>query len=237
MAPFWQSLTPTPEPPLFLPDLQALPPFDLAIEVFQGGDLKRLRLSVSVVNHGPGALELLGVSDFSTRSTLVTQHIDTRDGTRLEFPVGSFIFHTAHNHWHLEDFATYDLWSLTRSGGLKDLVASNTKVSFCLRDLRQSDPAVTSADAAYTACERELQGLSTGWVDTYRSHLPGQHINISEVPDGLYAVRVTFDPLNYLLEMEEYNNSAWVTVAISGGDVRLIDDWASLKLQLDTRLR
>jgi hypothetical protein len=154
----------------------------------------------------------------------------------LELPVGSFIFHTAHNHWHLEDFATYDLWSLTRSGGLKDLVAANTKVSFCLRDLRRDDVPEASAEAAYTACERELQGLSSGWIDTYRSHLPGQFINISAVPDGLYAVRVTFDPLNYLLEMDEDNNSAWVTVAISGDEVRLIDDWAVLKMLLDERL-
>ncbi|MDX1437176.1 MAG: lysyl oxidase family protein [Anaerolineales bacterium] len=221
--------------PLLLPDLQALPPADLEVQLEDGDGRKNLRLTVSVANRGTGALELLGVSDPRAGITSVTQHIFTFDGQLLEFPVGSFVFHPSHGHWHLENFARYEVMSLTYSGTLKSVLAQNDKVSFCLRDLDHDTLEENPASAAYTACGKQMQGLSLGWTDTYRYHLAGQYIDITGVPDGFYAVRVTFDPEDLLLEGREDNNSEHVYIQITGNDLRMIDNSDQFRILLDPR--
>jgi hypothetical protein len=221
--------------PLLLPDLQALPPADLEIDLQPDGK-RYLRLSVSVINRGTGALELLGESDWQLGMTSVTQNIYTVDGDLLEFPVGSFVFHPSHGHWHLENFARYELLSLTYGGIPKDVLTQNDKVSFCLRDLDREPTDELVVGAAYTECGKRLQGLSLGWLDTYRYHLAGQFIDISNVPDGYYSVRVTFDPEDLLLEGKETNNSGKVYLQIAGEELRVIDDPSVFKVLLDPRI-
>jgi len=63
------------------------------------------------------------------------------------------------------------------------------------------------------------QGLSKGWTDTYRSHLEGQWIDVTGVPDGTYRLRSTADPELRLHESPRTNNAAEVTVTMTGNTV------------------
>src|SRR4051812_14282041 len=93
------------------PDLRSLPPTHLLLDTaeVEGADHHVLRFSAIIENVGPGPLELRGAS--ATGRTMVTQRIPDDAGEVTEFPVGEFVFHPAHQHWHFEHFADYELWT------------------------------------------------------------------------------------------------------------------------------
>ncbi|HLF37050.1 MAG TPA: lysyl oxidase family protein, partial [Anaerolineales bacterium] len=70
-------------------------------------------------------------------------------------------------------------------------------------------------------------GLSVGWADVYDHYLPGQSIDISGLPDGIYALMSTADPYNLIQESDETNNAAVVYLEIKGTQVSILDRAAS----------
>jgi hypothetical protein len=227
------SATPTPDPNVLLPDLQTLPPFDLVIEFEAQGERRLLRFSNSILNRGSGALELLGQLNPNTGKTAVTQHIYRNDGALDEHAAGEFVFHPGHDHWHLANFALYEVWSLTPEGRLNRVLTFTDKISYCLRDNSRSDIAGAAARATYARCNRALQGISVGWIDTYEFDTPGQIVDITAVPNGIYAVRSTVDPDNQLRESNDANNSAVTYIELTGNRVRVIDNREALRQMLD----
>ena len=223
--------TPTIDPDLLLPDLQTLPPYDLVIRVVSATDRKLLRLSNSILNGGPGAIEMLGVFNPATGKTTVTQHIYKVDGSSEDRAAGEFVYHPGHQHWHLENFVSYEVWSLTQEGALDAVVAFSDKVSYCLQDDSRSDIPGSSPRRIYTRCDREVQGISIGWIDTYTWDTEGQIVDITHVPDNLYALRSTVDPANRLWEVDDTNNSATVYIEIVDNRVRIVDE-ASVRERL-----
>ncbi len=207
--------TPTRDPSLVLPDLQTMPPSALVIEI-TSEDRVLLRFSNSILNAGPGTLELLGALNPDTNKIVVTQHIDSTQDEIEEHATGEFVFHPDHDHFHLENFALYEVWSLAANGDLDGVVAFTDKISYCLRDNTRSDLDEVAPGPIYTACDRELQGISVGWIDTYTFDTPGQIVDISRVPDGVYALRSTVDPADQLWESNEVNNSAFVYFELAG---------------------
>jgi hypothetical protein len=228
------SATPSPDPNVLLPDLQTLPPFDLVIEFEAQGERRLLRFSNSILNRGAGALELLGRLNPNTGKTAVTQHIYRRDGALDEHAAGEFVFHPDHDHWHLANFARYEVWSLTPEGQLSRVLAFTDKVSYCLRDNSRSDVA-GAARLTYARCNRALQGISVGWIDTYEFDTPGQIVDITAVPNGVYAVRSTVDPDNQLRESNDANNSAIIYIELAGNRVSVIDSRDTLRQLLDSQ--
>lgn len=209
---------------LLLPDLVTLPPTDLTIRGSDAAGQRVLRLSNHILNRGPGPLEVRGINDPEQRLTNVNQHIYHSEGVILEREAGAYVFHPEHEHWHIEAFASYELWTLNNRGGLAELVGLNDKVSFCLRDnTRFAEMSEVAARPAYLACGLNIQGISTGWVDTYRYHLPGQMIDITGLPDGIYALRSVVDPDGVLWEVSESNNAAVLYIEISGSQVDILD--------------
>jgi hypothetical protein len=75
----------------------------------------------------------------------------------------------------------------------------------------------------YGTCTYGRQGLSVGWVDVYDHYLPGQSIDISGVPDGVYALISTADPFNLIQESDESNNAAVVYLEIKDLQVKILD--------------
>jgi hypothetical protein len=218
------SITPTTGPRLLLPDLYTLPPSNLSIEVHYALPKRLLRFSNSIANQGPGTLELWGENDQATGKTTVTQRIYTDAGTFHGLEVGEFIFHPQHDHWHFVNFARYELWTLSSYGGPVSTVGLTGKVSYCLRDTFRIHSSRPASGPAYLACESKKQGISAGWVDRYRSTLPGQVIDITSLPSyGVYALVSTVDPENRLLETNETNNAARIYIEIDGSHVRIIN--------------
>ncbi len=61
------------------------------------------------------------------------------------------------------------------------------------------------------------QGLAVGWTDIYSLNLPGQEIDITDVPDGDYWLASEVDPDNKFCELNDDNNVARVRVTIGAG--------------------
>lgn len=209
---------------LLLPDLRTLQPYDLNIVTLPDGT-RELRLSNTIWNSGAGALELEGKYNPDTRMTRVDQHLYAPTGTRVDHLVGEFVWHPTHDHWHFEDFSLYELWTLTRSGGLDTLVSSSDKVSYCVIDTDVIDSANNGflPRRRYYGCGRSLQGLSAGWGDTYKSYLDGQSLQLAVVQDGFYALKSTANPDAILLESNYRNNFALLYLEIRGERLKLID--------------
>lgn len=216
-----------PKSVLLLPDLQIMPPDELYIDYNQTTGRKVMRFSTTITNIGQGPLEMWGRYDTATGKTHATQRIQTQDGQVVEKFVGHFIFHSGHAHWHFENFTVFELWSYSPDDGtLERLLATTGKASFCVTDtarLQQELPG-TPSQAMFPTCHPNVQGISVGWRDTYYSTVPGQHIDITNVPDGFYAVRSLVDPDNLLLETDKANNAIIVYVEISGNNVRKLSD-------------
>ncbi len=212
---------PTPDLSPVLPDLRMLEPKDLAVQILD--ETRLLLMSHYIFNAGRGTLEVLGKSDSISQRTIVTQHVYRSDGSFTERPAGIFLFHPTHNHWHVDNFARYEIWSLTEAGELGDLVALSDKVSYCLRDTGRSTLAFASREPEYLECEAELQGISPGWVDSYTYEMPGQSVDITDLSDGFYAVQSLVDPSDRFLETNEFNNSSLVYFELKEDRVRTLD--------------
>ena len=208
------------------PDLQTLSPSQLKIR--KSGGQKLLRLSNTVINLGDGPLELFPVLDTSTEpdTTKAYQRVYSGDGSvDSETPVGNFVFHPTHLHWHLEGFARYQLYTVAVGGGVGSPLSYNSdKVSFCIIDVAQVDSSLThSSGQTYTSCgANAIQGLSVGWGDTYLWNLAGQSIDITGLGNGDYWLVSTADPDNLLAETNNGNNQAAVKIRIRGNGVKIV---------------
>lgn len=212
------------DPSLLLPDLRIAAPRELQISRDERSGERQIRFSTSVFNVGPGALELSGRHDPALRRTAASQRIHTINGAMATREAGTFVFHPTHDHWHVEDFTSFEMWTHTADGTLTRMVATTGKMSFCIWD---SHPMATKPPGAtirpvYERCPQDIQGLSVGWIDTYRARTPGQHLTIEGIPNGRYAIRSTVDPENHFIEANEGNNDVTVYVLLSGTTIEPI---------------
>ena len=211
------------EPTLLLPDLRTLEPSGLRISRFSSDGTKLLKLTNSVWNGGFGPLELIGGVDTGSGTQHVIQRILKDDGEYSEKSIGEFVFHPGHNHWHLDSFSVYELWTLQPNGMLDQVIATSGKVSYCLRDIYRSAEAEQIDRAGFTSCSPVRQGLSVGWTDVYQYYLAGQSIDITGLEDGTYALMSIADPFNLIQESNETNNGIVIYLEIREAKVTVID--------------
>jgi hypothetical protein len=208
---------------LLPPDLQTLPPNDFRLVIDSQAQRKFLRFSNHIWNHGPGVLEFWGAFNPEKETVRVAQNIYREDGSFLQYSSGEFHFHPIHGHWHWEGFSSYEVWSLATNGNLDGLLASSDKVGYCLRDIAPYDDSQPSTPG-YSSCYWARQGLSVGWLDTYRENISGQVVEISHLPEGVYALRSTVDPQNIIREVDDSNNSAIVYFALHADRIQVLGD-------------
>jgi len=212
------------------PDLVTLPPSGLSISNAKR-KTKDLRFAYSAENRGAGVLELTWKSEDCDGDGVVsndrtaTQRIykdfngdgyftrgtDTAYDTQK---VGCFVFHPKHHHWHLENFARYELRDLTGA-----LVGTTDKVSFCITDSVRTKPQLDGSPTSkyFATCSRDGdQGLSIGWTDTYGAQLEGQAITLDSSAAGTFCLVEAADPLNHIAESNDSNNVTGIQVTISG---------------------
>ncbi len=164
--------------------------------VIQGNDL---RLTSAIANIGSGQLEIRGGA-IQGGTQDVYQRIHNSDGSSTDVLAGTFIHHPEHDHLHFEEFAEFRLRAVTGGGGVGEIVAAGSKVSFCLLDVERYG-AQGPATPQFLSCG-PVQGISAGWADVYHRGLPGQSIDITGVPDGEYWLEVVADPTNRIIEFE-----------------------------------
>ena len=191
-----------------LPDLRTLPPTNLSLttEVLGDGQTHyRLRFDNTVWNAGPGRLELVG----KKRAKIYQRFYNARGALVDRAYIGNdSVFHAGHNHYHIENFASYLLVELGKKG---------TKTGFCIVDTINH---TGQYGPRYTTCGQTLQGLSVGWADVYPAHLADQWIDLgAPLADGTYTLRSTANPRQRLIEANYGNNAAQTCFTAQGGVV------------------
>jgi hypothetical protein len=213
-----------PGPRPLLPDLQVSEPRELYIQYGEDG-IREIRFSTTIANLGDGPLHMVGAFDEGTGAVSTIQLVALADGTTREIDVGRFVFDDGHDHWHLEDFIVFELLELRPDGTPGRVLETTGKMTFCLADSYPvaESPPNAAPNAGVTSCDQEIQGISVGWADIYVSELPGQELDIPELPDGRYGIRSTVDPVGLLLETDDNNNSTVNLVEISGDAISYVE--------------
>jgi hypothetical protein len=214
-----------------LPDLVQAEP--RAVEVFTDGDRDLLTFISAVDNVGAGPLVLESRRPNVEEPAMSSRQLVRRDdGTEAYYAVAGevrYVDSETHRHWHVLRFERYELRALDGR-----LVAPDRKTGFCLGDRYDShrnasipgepeDP-VWIGECGRGQPERLVlrQGLSPGFGDDYVPRLEGQHVDVTDVPEGRYRLvhRVNADLA--LRESDYTNNSASVVVVLErvGGTVR-----------------
>jgi hypothetical protein len=205
-----------------LPDLIPLPAYGIMTTIVEGRD--QLRFAANTWNAGPGTLVVEGYRVAGTE-TMDAVQIFYRNGQPVgSAPIGQMVFHhgEGHDHWHFTDFTAYDLTDTARR-----VVATSGKQAWCMAPTAAVD--LTVAGATYRPASTGLLGacggleaqwlrelLPVGWGDTYVQKVAGQAIDITDVPNGRYYVRVTVNPVGKVFERNRRNNVSMRLVILGG---------------------
>lgn len=198
------------------PNITALPAFDIAVQLDLLGN-PELRFSVTTANLGDGVLEFRGGETGSGRQNIY-QRVYLDNGGYYDHLAGSFVWHSSHQHIHVEDYAEYVLQPVGAPGSSR---RTSAKTSFCVIDTDRIDHRLPGAPkkSVYETCESDIQGLSVGWGDTYGSFLPGQDIDLTDLADGQYMLSVVADPKGHLIETTDADNVSCVLLDIGVSDL------------------
>jgi hypothetical protein len=188
-----------------------------------------LRFSAIIVNVGVGPFELQSQRPNTSSSWSVRQVVynDAGDSRTVDTPSVRLVYEgDGHDHWHVKDLEEYRLVPLRNTS--RDRIGQ--KVGFCFFDNYQYELLPGAAQAPVyrrrgcgTRNSVRLQnGLSVGWGDIYHRSLPGQYIDITDLPNGIYRLRATADQANFFLESNDANNSTWVDLWIQAGGVTVL---------------
>lgn len=100
-------------------------------------------------------------------------------------------------------------------------MAASSKVGYCIMDVCYYPSPETQQPGRpwpqYQGCNNQVQSLSAGWSDIYEYYRPDQWVDISDLPDGLYALHSTVYPDDLLCEGDEHNNTRLVFIFSSHG--------------------
>ena len=209
--------------PQALPDLAALPAFDVRLRNRRGRNV--LRFAANSWNAGPGEMVIEGFRRRARSVMDAYQYFLGPDGQAVgRASVGTLIYHAArgHEHWHLLQFAGYSLLNAA-----DERVVRAKKQSFCLVPTDAVDLTLPRANwlakgwPLSSACGAPSalwvrQTLPVGWGDTYSAQLPGQAFDVTDLPNGRYVIRTEANPLGLLTEQTTSNNAAARTVRLSG---------------------
>jgi hypothetical protein len=208
-----------------LPDMRTVVPAHL--QLVNEHQQETLRFSNGIANTGPGpwALRPDPPLELATDTTSAIQEIrDSNDYYRCgeqpkqvtacynvvsEHFGGTFVYHPAHNHWHIGDVALFEVRKGSPTG---PIVGGNSiKTTFCLIDWYKLDDNAPSAERTFFDCYTSFQGIQSGWVDQYHQSTTGQQLDMTGVPvaNDYYLVS-TSNYARRFVESDYTNNTAWV---------------------------
>jgi Lysyl oxidase len=109
-------------------------------------------------------------------------------------------------------FARYELFDASTGAS----VLTGGKNGFCIRD---SEPWQLEGDASCYAYNCADQGISPGCADNYGSELQCQWVDITNVPAGLYTLRVIINATFSVPELDYANNVVDVNLRVEDDEV------------------
>ena len=204
-----------------LPDLQALPAFNIDME--NRRDRSRIEFAANIWSGGDSPLVVEGFRrpDEDTMDAYQYFYEDGEAVGREE--VGTFEYdrRDGHLHWHFLQFARYGLRSIDTGE-----VVRSSKQSFCVVPTDAIDLSLDRA--SWTTEEADLRTscggddalwirevLPIGWGDTY-SQVAGQAIPVTGLPNGRYWLEVEANPEGLLFESDMSNNVVQRKVILGG---------------------
>jgi|GEM_PF-1842772 len=122
-----------------------------------------------------------------------------------------YVFDECHGHEHLTDFAGYAL----RDAQGNDVVTGRKQGFYLVDYHRQCSDA-----APITIGER--MSISAGWSDIYVADIPCQWIDITDLADGAYTLRVGVDEKDIIQEANAIPNEVKLDVRIDGDTVTVV---------------
>jgi hypothetical protein len=208
--------------PATLPDLVALPAWGISTRSHNERDL--LAFGSTEWNEGPQEMVVEGFREPGEDVMDAFQYF-YQDGVPVgRAPVGTMEYHQGggHNHWHFTQFTEYSLLDEAQNE-----VGVSGKQSWCLVPTDGIDLTVEGAEwnpwsfGFGTSCGdgsaiwvREV--LDVGWGDTYFQYNGGQALNITDLPNGTYYIKVEVNPLGALYETDTSNNVELRKVILRG---------------------
>jgi hypothetical protein len=208
------------DPRMLEPDLVSLAPKD--IRVLRHAGVRQIIFTSSIANVGAGPFIVHGhtVDTPDGQKTEAIEEIWLSDGTSCTHDIGFFEYHPEHHHFHLDDVSSYQLRQDDPITG--PIVAQSAKISFCLLDVMPL-PGFQAAPQFVNNCEdpEGTYGISVGYADVYESILPGQSIDITDVPDGDYFLVNSVNPDQNIWEENDSraDNAGFVSVHIRANAV------------------
>lgn len=155
-------------------------------------------------------------------------------------PAGSCQFHLAHGHFHYSGLVVFGLYSVGADGVSPDhLVVAAAKKSFCLAaddyfGFGTPGPANgprmyfgqpgCNVPATVTAGVYGVMGISPGWGDVYTWDTPGQYVDVTSVPDGVYDIVDVPNP-DHLLLTAGGDRCGITQVRLSQTTVQVLRSW------------
>lgn len=221
------------EAPPQLPDLVALPTEYVEVGPPFHHDprlgARTLKFPTVVANLGDYALDLVGTPSTTHAGSFDAQqcvHWASQFVCDTRAPAGRIRLHEPHLHWHVEEFAVYELRRLTEDStpdfDPEGLLSTSGKISFCMFDSDRADGRpTTESPPIYQECTPAWQGISPGWADTYDIGLEGQELPIAHLDDGDYALVITLNPVARLHEADYSNNTTWSLIRLREGGTRV----------------
>jgi len=206
-----------------LPDLVPEPPVDL--RVTQKDDEIHIRFSSVLVNVGLGDFVLRGVRSSDEWSIQQEIAYSESGGELVDTDATLAWGGDGHQHWHVKRVANYWLVPIVDGDpGDYDSALMDSKIGFCFWDFGKDldhgpDKPVFFADGCGLEDDTEMRmGLSPGWNDTYPFTLPGQNIDITNVPDGDYRLWAEADVSRWFTEASLDNNVTWIDFTLETRD-------------------
>jgi hypothetical protein len=199
------------------------------------GPLRCLRWNQGEYNVGDGPLELHNYPGEDS-GTEMWQRIYRADGTVTQAPVGQARFSPNHGHVHYLGFTTATLHRIAPDGAPGAEVGRGPDKGICLADielaalggdrtspLSYAVPGTCDAathvdphDPTYPGSPYLAMGISVGAADVYPWYIADQYLDISNISDGRYLLRVEINPGGKLIEKTRSNNVAVTCVAVTG---------------------
>jgi hypothetical protein len=214
-----------PDPPVgaaVLPDLVPTPPEYLQMFRKEGGQRWEIAFSSTLVNVGDGDFVLRAKRD-ADDVWHVEQIVDhSQSGASVVSTPAELVWGgDGHDHWHISRVATNRLVRLDDRGRPVDEKGwVDSKIGFCFYDhTKRLEKGPAEANYVHESCGREDDvrigmGLSPGWEDIYPFILPGQTIDVTNVPDGMYRMWVSADESEWFDDLDRSNNRTWVDLKL-----------------------
>jgi hypothetical protein len=201
--------------PGLFPDLRAAVPGQFTVQ--NDHQHEYLRFSNLIANTGQGGLRLRPEHDPVSGITTGYQEVFDVFGTMVvDEPVSEFVFHPAHNHWHITAVALFEIRAARDNGmggSYGSVVGGQTvKTTFCLIDVVRLEGNSNTPNRTYWDCfPDQHQGISAGWGDQYHQATEGQELELTGQRPGIYYLVTTSNPDGNFLETDYSNNTAWAS--------------------------